>query len=393
MPTRCGYLSFGVSDFDVWMSILAHGRFKSVMIFCRRRRNGSHYQDQENANTNTHIDFTASGFRCLPAVAARLLGLKKTRETSENTPVLKTLLERRPDTDLNKDGVLTWDEAQEARRKMQEARQKQEAARNAASRGGRGPAPTKADVPYGDHERHVLDFWQAESDKPTPLFIWIHGGGFRGGDKKSFPADLRSQCLKAGISCASIHYRLSGHAPYPAQMLDSARAVQFLRSKAAEWNLDPERFAAGGGSAGSGISQWLGYHEDLADANSDDPIARQSTRLSCVFPINMQSTYDPREIKRIIPGDAYKHPALVSFFGRPEGWDWDSDRVDDELDALLKDASPITHLTQGRRPHLPAPVRPGRHARQHPPPEVRRALERSGRQVGRRVCGQAGHRL
>ena len=64
----------------------------------------------------------------------------------------------------------------------------------------------------------------------------------------------------------------------------------------------------------------------------------------------MQSTYDPREIKRIIPGNAYKHAALVSFFGRPQGWDWDSDRVDDELDALLKDASPITHLTREDAP-------------------------------------------
>lgn len=267
--------------------------------------------------------------------------------TSENTPILKTFLERRPETDLNKDGILTWDEAQKARRKMQEASKKQNPTRKPASR---GPAPTEAEVPYGDHERHVLDFWKAKSDKPTPLFIWIHGGGFRGGDKRSFPGNLRAQCLEAGISCASIHYRLSGHAPYPAQMLDSARAVQFLRAKAAEWNLDPQRFAAGGGSAGSGISQWLGYHEDLADADSNDPIARQSTRLSCVFPINMQSTYDPREIKRIIPGEAYKHPALVPFFGRPEGWDWDSDPVDDDLDGLLKDASPITHLTKDDAP-------------------------------------------
>ena len=211
-------------------------------------------------------------------------------------------------------------------------------------------SPTKADVAYGDHERNVLDFWQAKSDKPTPLFIWIHGGGFRGGDKKSFPRDLLSQCLDAGISCASIHYRLTDSAPYPAQIHDSARAVQFLRSKAVEWNLDPQRFAAGGGSAGSGISQWLDYHEDLADPNSDDPIARESTRLACVFPINMQSTYDPREIKRIIPGDAYKHPALVSFFGRPNDWNWDSDPVDDALDALLRDASPITHLTKDDAP-------------------------------------------
>jgi acetyl esterase/lipase len=270
---------------------------------------------------------------------------QQNERTSENTPQLKTLLERQPKADLNNDGVLTMEEAQEARRQMEAVRAKQQATQLAPR-----IEPTQANVAYGEHERHVLDFWKVESDKPTPLFIWIHGGGFRAGDKKSFPADLLKQCLDAGISCASIHYRLSDSAPYPAQMLDSARAVQFLRSKATEWNLDPTKFAAGGGSAGSGISQWLAYHDDLADPKSDDSVARQSTRLSCVFPINMQSTYDPREIKRIIPGDAYKHPALPPFFGRPEGWDWDTDPIDEKLDAMLKDASPITHLTKDDPP-------------------------------------------
>jgi acetyl esterase/lipase len=217
--------------------------------------------------------------------------------------------------------------------------------KNAPARGSGTPAPTHANVPYGDHERHVLDFWSAKTDAPSPLFVWIHGGGFRAGDKGSIPGDLLAQCLEAGISCASINYRLSQHAPYPAQMHDSARAIQFLRSKAGEWNIDPKRMAAGGASAGSGISQWIGYHDDLARPDSPDPVARQSTRLCCVVPINMQSTYDPRDIKRLIPGEAYKHPALVPFFGRPEGWDWDTGEVDEALDALLKDASPINHLT------------------------------------------------
>jgi acetyl esterase/lipase len=208
------------------------------------------------------------------------------------------------------------------------------------------PSPTYADISYGDHERHVIDFWRAEADAPTPVFVWIHGGGFRGGNKSSIPAGLLGPCLKNGISCASIHYRLSSHAPYPAQMHDSARAIQFIRSKATEWKIDPHRIAAGGGSAGSGISQWLAFHDDMAQLNSSDPVAQQSTRLICVIPINMQSTYDPREIKTLIPGDAYKHPALVSFFGLPSNWDWDAGEVDSKLDALLKDASPITHLTR-----------------------------------------------
>ena len=208
------------------------------------------------------------------------------------------------------------------------------------------PAPTHKDVAYGDHERQVVDFWQAESDRPTPVFVWIHGGGFRGGNKSSIPAQLLVPCLKEGISCASIHYRLSSHAPYPAQMHDSARAIQFIRSKADSWNIDPKRLAAGGGSAGSGISQWLAFHNDRADPESSDPVARQSTRLVCAIPINMQSTYDPREIKSLIPGNAYKHKALVSLFDLPNDWDWDTGTVDAKLDKLLRDASPITHLTK-----------------------------------------------
>ena len=97
------------------------------------------------------------------------------------------------------------------------------------------------------YERNVLDLWKAKSDRPTPLVIYIHGGGFRSGDKSSVDARLLDRCLDAGISVAALNYRLSSQAPFPAPMLDSARAVQFLRSRASQWNLDPARFAATGG--------------------------------------------------------------------------------------------------------------------------------------------------
>jgi len=133
-------------------------------------------------------------------------------------------------------------------------------------------------------------------------------------------------------------------------MHDSARAIQFVRSKAVEWNIDPKRVAAGGGSAGSGISQWLGFHENLASPASDDPIARQSTRLTAVLALNMQSTYDPRQIKNIVPGKAYDHPALKQLFGLPRDWNWLEAQIDDKLDVGLKDVSPITHLTKDDPP-------------------------------------------
>ena len=96
------------------------------------------------------------------------------------------------------------------------------------------PAPTYSDVSYGSHERNVLDFWKVESEKPTPLVIYIHGGGFRGGDKNSLQAGTLKRLLQAGISVAAIQYRLVPEHPLPAAHEDAKRALQFLRSKAGE---------------------------------------------------------------------------------------------------------------------------------------------------------------
>ena len=119
------------------------------------------------------------------------------------------------------------------------------------------PKPTKAEVKYGEHERHVLDFWQAESDKPTPLVFVIHGGGWSGGSKERLDrfADPNA-LLKNGISVVAINYRLKKHSagvtPFvKAPLTDAARALQFVRSKAKEWNIDKKRIGAAGGSAGA----------------------------------------------------------------------------------------------------------------------------------------------
>ena len=94
---------------------------------------------------------------CLPASAQDRQ--PRDNRTSENTDFLKTFLQRQPESDLNKDGVLTMEEAQAARRKMQNTQPNRDRSGNP----GR-PALTQANVSYGDHERNVLDFWQAKSD-------------------------------------------------------------------------------------------------------------------------------------------------------------------------------------------------------------------------------------
>ena len=94
------------------------------------------------------------------------------------------------------------------------------------------PAPTMANVHYGEHERNVLDFWKAESSKPTPLLFYIHGGGWNAGDKARVAA--LDKYLAAGISVVSINYRYVPQAlaagvkpPVKAPLHDAARALQF----------------------------------------------------------------------------------------------------------------------------------------------------------------------
>jgi hypothetical protein len=207
------------------------------------------------------------------------------------------------------------------------------------------PPPDIANVSYGPHERNVMDVWKAKSDEPTPLLVFIHGGGFQGGSKEALQAYLLSGCLENGICVAAINYRLSPEVHFPAHYMDCARAIQFARWKAKEWNLDPQRVAASGGSAGAGTSLWLGFHDDMADPKNPDPVLRESTRLSCMVVFGAQSSYDPRVIKTLIGGRAHEHPALPGFYGLT------TDEYETEKAyKLYEAASAINYLTKDDPP-------------------------------------------
>lgn len=156
-------------------------------------------------------------------------------------------------------------------------------------------SPTLANVKYGSHERNTMDIWLAKSDKPTPMVIYIHGGGFMMGDKKNGHnkkniALLRSQ----GISYASINYRFLYHSKTGVLgcMEDAKRAIQFLRFNASKWNLDKTRFACIGASAGAGTSLWLAFNDEMADKNNSDPVLQESTRIQAVAVHATQATYN-----------------------------------------------------------------------------------------------------
>jgi acetyl esterase len=206
-------------------------------------------------------------------------------------------------------------------------------------------SPDFRNIRYGPHERNVLDLWKAKPvtglDGATPLVIFFHGGGFRSGNKSSVPTGLLSRCLEAGISVASANYRLSDTATFPGPMLDGARAIQYLRANANEMGIDPTRVAASGSSAGAGIALWVAFHDDLADVNSADVVARQSSRLTCVGVVGAQTSYDPRFIKALIGGRAHEHPALPLFYGIAS----DADRDSPRMHKLFEAASPINHVS------------------------------------------------
>lgn len=210
--------------------------------------------------------------------------------------------------------------------------------------------PTAAAVKYGPHERNVLDFWQAKSDKPTPLVFCIHGGGWRNGDKSSYYGAVKAY-LDGGISVATINYRLIDPAdkkqtdpPVKAPLEDAARALQFVRSKAGDWNIDKKKIGATGGSAGACSSLWLAFHDDMANPKSDDPVAKESTRLYCAAVSGAQVTLDPKEVRGWLPNYTYGAHA----FGLKNLDEVETNR--DKLADWIKEYSPIRHVTKDDPP-------------------------------------------
>jgi hypothetical protein len=216
-----------------------------------------------------------------------------TLSDAEKVAMKKMIIKRFPRSDSDRDGDLSEKELEVVIR-IATARAQNQGSRGQGKKTNQGKeqrTATHANVKYGKDERNVFDIWLAESDKPTPLAIYIHGGGFRAGSKEKLSNDILSQLLKAGISVASINYRyLSIDTPLPTSHHDARRALQFMRSKAGEWNIDKSRVAAFGGSAGAQICMWLAFSDDMAKPKSKDPIKRESTRLTCVATSGGQTT-------------------------------------------------------------------------------------------------------
>ena len=245
------------------------------------------------------------------------------------------------------------------------------------------PPPTLADVAYGPHPKQVMHVWMAAvatAEQPAPLVLFIHGGGWLSGNRMKKLGEVLPAMLDAGVSVASMEYRFIKEAlaegidpPVKAPLADAARALQTIRARAAEWHVDPQRIAACGSSAGACSSLWLAFHDDMADPQSEDPVARQSTRLATVAVMGAQTTLDPLQMKNWTPNSTYGGHAFGFIKGRNGVTDPFAsflaarDRLLPEIEkispyALVSADDPPVYLVYAAPPDLGKPARDPTHS-------------------------------
>ncbi|RBP43810.1 hypothetical protein DES53_105209 [Roseimicrobium gellanilyticum] len=208
------------------------------------------------------------------------------------------------------------------------------------------PLPSRPDVSYGPRPLQVLDVYlPPKPNGPSPVLIW-YGGIWK-------PAKNVPDCnpfFKAGCAVIGVQTRTMGEAtqdgvfpPISYVMDDACRAVQFVRSKAAEWGLDPERIAVGGGSQGSLPALYVGCAADRANPDATDPVERQSTKVVAIAAFRSQPTIDPKRMQEWVPGVVWGAPALGCKFE-------ESLARRDELLPVIKEWSPDYLLHSGVPP-------------------------------------------
>jgi len=127
-----------------------------------------------------------------------------------------------------------------------------------------------------------LDLYLPEGQGPFPVIIWIHGGGWTSGDKDLDVDDPQVRQTTRGYAVASIDYRLSQQAHFPAQIEDCKAAVRWLRARAPNYNLDPARIAVWGASAGGHLAALLGTSGDVTELEGTEDNQGYSSRVNAV---------------------------------------------------------------------------------------------------------------
>lgn len=193
-----------------------------------------------------------------------------------------------------------------------------------------------ADVAYvkDAHEHQKLDIAFSKKGAPRPLLVWIHGGAFMGGDKAENYA-VWGELMNKGYAVATINYRLSGDAKWPAQITDCKAAIRFLRAHAKDYNLAPTRIGVWGSSAGGHLAALVGTSGEAKKFDIGENL-EQSSAVSCTVDM-----FGPIDFEKM---PQYSSPSS------PEARMWGRSTAD-ALD-LAREACPVTYLSKDTPPLL-----------------------------------------
>ena len=194
-----------------------------------------------------------------------------------------------------------------------------------------GEIKTVKDVVYGRAGGHDLIMHITETDDGAgfkPAMVCIHGGSWARGNPEAM-LGMAAEVARMGFKCFSIQYRLTGEAPWPAQIEDCKRAVRHIRANARKYDIDPNRIGAFGHSAGGHLACLLGTLKPGEYEGEEHPAV--SSLVQGVVSYCGPETFD------------YEDEATVAalFDSTPEGREY-----------WLREASPITHASRTSAPHL-----------------------------------------
>lgn len=204
------------------------------------------------------------------------------------------------------------------------------------------------DVQYGKAGERPLKLDlvlpRKSSEKPLPAIVFIHGGGWRAGDKAGGVWNVMRFVASGNYVGASVGYRLTGEAIWPAQVHDCKAAIRWLKANAKKYNLDPNRIGVWGSSAGGHLVSLIGTSGDVKELEGDCGSPGQSSRVACVVdfcgPSDFLEFAKARRKGLPSPADAKSPESLL--FGGP---------VEEKKDAA-RQASPVTYASADDPPFL-----------------------------------------
>jgi acetyl esterase/lipase len=237
------------------------------------------------------------------------------------------------------------------------------------------------DLPYvtDGHQRHKLDLYLPQTGQNWPLIVWVHGGAFRMGSKEG---KVPLSYLAEGYALASINYRLSQHALFPAQIQDCKTAVRWLRANAGRFSFDPQRIGAWGESAGGHLVAMLGTTGDTNEFDVGGNL-HLSSRVDAVVDYFGPTDFLQMDDHRLPDGQIHDTPDSPEseLVGGP---------IQENKERVAR-ANPITYVTPGAAPFLIVHGEADPLVPHHQSQLLEKALKRAGVPVLLYTVKGAGH--